>query len=595
MKDKKLKSIFVVIVILSLALGFVGEFNLNSFEKIKDPHDLKLNIVRPNITYSWLRNFKAEVYVYGTAMTLDSSNNIYIGGFTKHGNSDYSFSIVKYDNIGNKLLEISWGIAYAGYDAFKDLLVDADGNIYITGYRSSHGMGGSGWSETKYELIIAKFNSSGNLQWEKEWDGYDSSTDKGNGIAIDSSGYIYVVGNTGHGGRERDTQYDICLLKYNNTGDLQWVKTWGGSNNEYGNSIVIDSSDQIYIGGSNSSDILLIRYNNLGDQLWNKTWGGSGAEVATSLTIDQSENIYIAGYTYSFSNSSQPNMFYVKYAPDGSELSSNYLDSIGSDKCNGISLDSDGNIFLIGTKDYQMFLVKYNNTEDYQWSILWDNLGVGDVYGNSILIDNSNKIYLSGYIKLSSDSAYMFLMAGDSSTINIIPSYDIDFRMTITLSIKFTASLEYNPISKTYRNRDHEAIAIFELEGSGDTLIIQVTHQNSYIVQTKVITTNKKNQIAKDYILGNQDIIEVLNYKQEFFNFYLHIIYTYTACVSWSQVFCDESAIRTRDREKTSEIYDFAPAENSILSHNLTILIIVFGFACIYPIYNIRKKHKEKK
>jgi len=528
-------------------------------------------------------------------MTLDSSNNTYIGGYTKRS-SNYSFSIVKYDNLGNKLMDFSWDTGNAEYDACKDLVVDADGNIYVTGYRDSHAMGGSDWYETKFELIVAKFNSSGNLQWEKHWDGYSSASDKGNGIAIDFSGDIYVVGNTGHGGRERDTQYDICLLKYNNTGDLQWIKTWGGISHEYGNSIAIDSSDQIYIGGSNSSDILLIKYDNLGDQQWNNTWGGSSTEVASSLTFDQSENIYVAGYTYSFGNGSQPNMCYVKYSPVGSELSSTYLDSIGSDKCNGIALDSSGNIFLIGTKDHQMFLVKYNNTEDYQWSILWDNLGVGDVYSNSILIDNLNQIYLGGYIKLSSSSAYMFLMAGDSNTINIIPSYEIDFRETITLKIRFTASLQYNPMSKTYSDTDHEATAVFELEGSGNTLTIQVTHQASYIDQTKVITTNKKNQTTKEYIMGNSDIREISNYKQEYFDFYMHIRYTYKACVAWSGIFCDEDEQRTIERQETSETYDFDPVENNIItSYNLAILIAVFGFGSIYSIYSLRKKHIQRK
>ena len=76
------------------------------------------------------------------------------------------------------------------------------------------------------------------------WGG--SSGDRGMGIALDDSGNIYITGRTESFGAGSD---DAFIAKYDSAGNSLLNITWGGSNSEGGNDIVLDNSGNIYITG----------------------------------------------------------------------------------------------------------------------------------------------------------------------------------------------------------------------------------------------------------------------------------------------------------------------------------------------------------
>ena len=99
-----------------------------------------------------------------------------------------------------------------------------------------------------------------------------SSDDLGNSITTDSSGNIYVTGETGEGldGNTHSGKSDIFLIKYNSSGTKQWTKQLGTSSSDWGNSVTTDSSGNIYLTGktkggldgktnSAESDIIIIK------------------------------------------------------------------------------------------------------------------------------------------------------------------------------------------------------------------------------------------------------------------------------------------------------------------------------------------------
>jgi hypothetical protein len=133
------------------------------------------------------------------------------------------------------------------YGGNKPLLVDSGDNIYFMGKNPSQYM------------ILIKLNSAGTVVWTKTivTDGY---TVEGQGIEVDSSDNIYVVGtfycqgdfNPGVG---VDTvvfagESDIFLLKVKNDGSHGWVRTFGGDSYDFGNVIEINQADNLYIGGN---------------------------------------------------------------------------------------------------------------------------------------------------------------------------------------------------------------------------------------------------------------------------------------------------------------------------------------------------------
>ena len=91
------------------------------------------------------------------------------------------------------------------------------------------------------EMLIAKYNSSGVIQWQRYLGG--SNRDEGQGIAVDSSGNVYVVGTIISSGG------DFIIAKYNTSGSSSMARSLGGSGDHRGFDIAVDSSGNVYVTG----------------------------------------------------------------------------------------------------------------------------------------------------------------------------------------------------------------------------------------------------------------------------------------------------------------------------------------------------------
>ena len=173
--------------------------------------------------------------------------------------------------------EYGYGVAY-----------DSSGNVYIAGYTNSAGAGGN-------ELLIAKYNSSGTIQWQRTL-GTGTAyrhDDSGRMIAVDSSGNVYVNGTTNFTGG-----YDSMMIaKYNSSGTLQWQKTFGDSNTqERGHGITVDSSGNVFVCGETTKGVngaLVAKLNSSGTLQWQRTLDAS---LFYEVVVDSSDNVYVGGY-----------------------------------------------------------------------------------------------------------------------------------------------------------------------------------------------------------------------------------------------------------------------------------------------------------
>ena len=147
-----------------------------------------------------------------------------------------------------------------------------------------------------------------------------SGADFGNAVAIDSSDNIIVCGYTGSDGAGVN---DVLIAKYNSSGVLQWDRTLGGSGTDYGNAVAIDSSDNIIVCGRTDSDgaggidFLIAKYNSSGVLQWDRTLGGSGSDLGNAVAIDSSDNIIVCGRTNS-DGAGGIDVLIAKLPPDGS-------------------------------------------------------------------------------------------------------------------------------------------------------------------------------------------------------------------------------------------------------------------------------------
>ena len=300
-----------------------------------------------------------------SGVAVDSSDNIItVGQIDSYGAGADDLIMAKYNPSGGLLWERLLGGTSVEY--VKAAAVDSLDNIIAVGYTSSDGAGG-------YDILIAKYNSSGTLQWDRTLGG--TGTDYGRGVTIDSSDNIIVVGQTNSDGAGGD---DILLAKYNSSGTLQWDRTLGGSSLERGYGVAVDSSDNIIVSGqtqsdgAGSDDILLAKYNSSGTIQWQRTLGGTGGDDGRGVAVDSSDNIIVFGHTES-EGAGNNDLLVAKYNSSGTIQWQKLLGGASVDNAIGITVDSSNNIIISantqsdGAGGYDILVAKYNSSGTLQW------------------------------------------------------------------------------------------------------------------------------------------------------------------------------------------------------------------------------------
>lgn len=269
--------------------------------------------------------------------------------------------------------------------------VDSSGNVYITSTTPSTA-----------SILIAKYNSSGVLQWQRILDG--SGIDSGGRITVDSSGNVYITGSaTGA------TYRFILTAKYDTNGTIQWQRSLGAaSNNNYGESIAIDNSANVYVGGYSSSlfdgsTAVISKYNTSGTLQWQKylaniIFPGNSQSSVLDLDVDSSGNTYLA-----ISGS-----VIAKYNTSGTLQ---WQKQLSSGSQNGyiqyISVDSLGNIYVAG-QSYnsgefvsKILIIKCDSNGDILWQKILDYSGADSPAAYDVCVDSSQNVYVLAAANIS--------------------------------------------------------------------------------------------------------------------------------------------------------------------------------------------------
>jgi len=230
-------------------------------------------------------------------------------------------------------------------------------------------------------------------QWVHTWGGGDDECAWD--LALASSGSVYVTGFSKSFGAG---DYDVLLLKYDSSGNLRWQKTWGGSEDDWGYGVGVDEYENVYVSGvaSISEGAFLLKYDFNGNLLWQKTWEGNCAAVNRALAIDVSGNVYVTGTLY------DGDLFLLKYNPDGSILWQRTLDCDRFDTGYSIATDGSGYVYVAGytlrgvASTYDTILLKYDSYGNLLWQKTWPNFGLNDELGYSVAVDEGGNVYITG-------------------------------------------------------------------------------------------------------------------------------------------------------------------------------------------------------
>ena len=149
-------------------------------------------------------------------------------------------------------------------------------------------------------MLLAKFSSTGTVQWQKTLGG--SNDDSGYSVAVAPDGSVYVCAQTTSAGAGN---YDILLAKFSNSGTVQWQKTLGGSGNDQDYSVAVAPDGSVYVcgwtysTGAGGADLLLAKFSESGTVQWQKTLGGRSNDYGDSVAVAPDGSVYVCGYTQS--------------------------------------------------------------------------------------------------------------------------------------------------------------------------------------------------------------------------------------------------------------------------------------------------------
>ena len=326
----------------------------------------------------------------GNGVTHDSSGNVYVTGTTtSDGPGGNDLLVAKYDKDG----VIQWQRALGGSTAYRDddtgrmITVDSSGNIYVVGTTNS--------TDGYNSMMIAKYNSSGSIQWQRTL-GTSSTQERGTGITIDSSGNVFVCGETTKG----IDYIGAIVAKYDSSGTLQWQRTLDDSSTQVAYDVAIDSSDNVYIGGytviSGYQYYMVAKYNNSGTLQWQRSFGGGNTtSTGRSITIDSSDNIYVGGVSTGGGVGVYDSIL-IKYNSSGTFQWQRALGTSGQQiNIQGMTSDSSDNVYIIGSNSSSYFFAKYNSSGTLQWQRSLGGSGTDN--GQGISADDKGNIYVMGY------------------------------------------------------------------------------------------------------------------------------------------------------------------------------------------------------
>ncbi len=217
-----------------------------------------------------------------------------------HGNNDYW--ILKLNSAGN----VEWKKTYGGsdYDYAISVQQTADNGCIVAGYTNSNDGDVTG-NHGGYDYWIIKLDETGKLKWQKTYGG--TKDDFANSIQQTFDGGYIVAGSTASGDGDvtnNNGKDDYWVLKLDAAGNLEWQKTFGSTNDDQAYSIQQTSDSNYIVAGytdvtGRSYDYYIIKLDTIGNLKWQKRYGGSAAEVAYSIQETKNGGYAVGGYSLS--------------------------------------------------------------------------------------------------------------------------------------------------------------------------------------------------------------------------------------------------------------------------------------------------------
>ena len=338
----------------------------------------------PSGAHRWSKSFGNTSSDYGYAIAVDGDGNVYVTGYfynsinfggsaiTSAGSGD--IFLASFTSAGDHRWSKGFGNTSSDYG--YGVATDSAGNVYITGYHynSVDFGGGAIASNGSGDIYVASFTTSGAHRWSKGFGG--TSADYGYSIRCDGSDNVYVTGyfqataNFGGSAMTSKGSYDVFVASFTPSGVHRWSKGFGSTSSDYGYSIAVDSSANVYVAGSFYYDIdfgggkitaggrdgFVASFTTGGAHRWSKGLGGTSTDYSYGVATDPAGNAYVTGYFNTsadfgggtLTSKGGYDIYLVSYTSSGAHRWSRSYGSSSSDLGRALATDAAGNLYATG-------------------------------------------------------------------------------------------------------------------------------------------------------------------------------------------------------------------------------------------------------
>ncbi len=294
--------------------------------------------------------------------------------------------------------QVRFARTYGGTGSDRVLSVQqtSDGGYIVVGYTWSFGAG-------SWDILLIKTDAYGNLQWAKtyggtetEWPYLARQTSDGGYIVV---GVAYSFG-AGWG--------DALLIKTDANGNVSWAKTYGGTNDDWASSVQ-QTSDGGYIVagwthsfGAGNGDVFLMKTDANGNVSWARTYGGTGYEFPRLVRQTSDGGYIVAGLTYSF-GAGNGDFFLIKTDANGNLQWAKTYGGTGDEFAFSVQQTSDGGYIVaghttsFGAGSWDIFLIKIDANGNVQWAKTYGGTGNDHAWTGSLLQTSDGGYIVAGF------------------------------------------------------------------------------------------------------------------------------------------------------------------------------------------------------
>lgn len=275
--------------------------------------------------------------------------------------------------------------------------------------------------------------------WARRMSGNNSFDNAlANSIAVDSQGNVVVAGSFersvdfGGGSLTSAGGDDVFVAKFSSSGTHIWSRRYGGSSDDFCESVTVDGAGDIVLAGyfsgsadfgsglltsAGGTDVFLAKYSSGGSPVWSQRFGSTSTDRGLAVDADNSNNYIVVGYmvgTVDFGGGPLTSVgladaFVAKFSSAGTHIWSKRFGGTSSDIAQAVAVDSGGNVavtgYFQGTANFggqnlnsaganDVFAARYDVNGGHVWSVAWGSSS--EDRGSGVATDSQGNVVVTG-------------------------------------------------------------------------------------------------------------------------------------------------------------------------------------------------------